>query len=68
MIKCEISKENDVMIAVIKIKKFAADLGFNEVNQSMIMTASSEIGRNIVFYAGKGTITIKEIKKDSKSW
>ncbi len=40
------------------IQKLAAELGMSLLNQTKLMTAASEIGRNIIRYAGSGQVTI----------
>ena len=64
--ECEIFSEDDVISCVVKIKLFAQNLGFDDVAQTMIMTAVSEISRNIAFYAEKGKLIVEKIKNENK--
>ncbi|MFE7065025.1 anti-sigma regulatory factor [Sutcliffiella sp. NPDC057660] len=57
----KINEEKDI-IHVRKIgREVAKMLGFNHIDQVRITTAISELARNVVKYAGNGTISISTI-------
>jgi len=43
------------------VRKAAVDLGFSLVEQTKIVTAASELARNMVDYGGGGTVTIEAL-------
>ena len=45
-----------------KGRELAAALGFSSTDQTLIATAISELARNIVSYAGRGTIGLSRIE------
>lgn len=44
----------------------ARALGFGTIDQARIATAISELARNIVLYAGEGTVTLRLIQRSGK--
>ncbi len=57
-----IEREEDVVKARQKGRELAAALGFSSTDQTLIATAISELARNIVSYAGRGTIGLSRIE------
>lgn len=58
-----IVRESDTIIATQATQKLAREIGFNLAMQSMIATAVSELGTNIIKYAGRGYILIGKIRR-----
>jgi len=52
----------DVVAVRQAVRQRAVDLGFNLVDQTKIVTASSELARNTVQYGGGGTVTIESLE------
>ena len=46
------------------VRKFAVELGLSLVEQTKIVTAASELARNMVDYGGGGTMTAESIDDD----
>jgi serine/threonine-protein kinase RsbT len=46
------------------IKMHAADLGFSLVNQTKIVTAASELGRNLIEHGLGGSVKIERVQSD----
>lgn len=61
--RLEVNKDYDLIRARQISRDFAIQLGFSIVDQTKIITAVSELVRNILLYAGKGYITFNEIQK-----
>ena len=57
----EIAQEVDVVTARQTARYYCEKLGFSYTDQTKIATVVSELSRNIVMYAGKGTISISLI-------
>jgi serine/threonine-protein kinase RsbT len=58
IVKVAIVDENGMVEARGRARQIAADLGFSVSEQTQIATVVSELARNIVLYAGTGTVTI----------
>ena len=43
------------------VRRYAVELGFSLVEQTKIVTAASELARNMVDYGGGGTLTVESI-------
>ena len=43
------------------VRRYAVDLGFSLVEQTKIVTAASELARNMVDYGGGGTMTLERV-------
>lgn len=56
----------DLVKARQAIRAIALDLDFGIVNQTKLVTAVSELTRNVLLYAGKGKITVELIEIGTK--
>jgi serine/threonine-protein kinase RsbT len=61
-----IERELDIVIARQKGRELAASLGFSSTDQTLLATAISEIARNIVTYAVRGTIELSRVDGDGR--
>jgi len=61
-----IKEPSDSIHAVILVRKYAEELGFDSIQQSNIATAVSELATNIIRYAGKGNIHIQSVHSEGK--
>lgn len=59
----KIKDEKDIIIVRKIGRDVATNLGFNPIDQARITTAISELARNVVKYAGNGTISIEIVHK-----
>ncbi len=68
MILCEIAieSENDIVVVRQNSREVAKGLNFGIVDQTRIITATSELARNIFQYAYRGKVTIEEVFQDNK--
>jgi len=67
--KCfEISVSNyeDIILARQKVKLLMQDMGFSLLAQTRIITAVSELARNIVIHAGQGSMSACQVVKKGK--
>lgn len=48
------------------VRRCAVDLGFSLVEQTKIVTAASELARNMVDYGGGGTLTMQSLENDRR--
>jgi serine/threonine-protein kinase RsbT len=62
-----IRKESDIIIILAKLRGKAIDLGFRDAELVKILTAASELLRNIIKYANFGEITISTIINTGKT-
>lgn len=62
-----VEEELDIVTARQAGREISRSMGFSLVDQTRITTAISELARNIVLYAGTGTITIRIINKGISS-
>lgn len=53
-----INSDEDVILARQKVRTFAQEMGFSLLDQTRIVTAVSELGRNIVMHAKEGIVRI----------
>ena len=61
-----VEHEADVVRARQRGRELAAALGFSSTDQTLIATAISEIARNIVSYAGSGSVTLSRIERQGR--
>jgi len=60
--RLELHAPEDVVIARQTVRRGAVALGFNLVDQTKIVTASSELARNTVIYGGGGAMVMEVVK------
>lgn len=61
--KMIIVKEQDVVLFRNRVKEYAVKIGMGLVNQTKLITAASELVRNMLKYASGGSILIEVITK-----
>lgn len=61
---CDLKTEDDLVQARAAIKLHSADLGFSKVNQTKLITAASELGRNVIEHGLGGFLKIEKISAD----
>lgn len=61
--KVTIEKEQDVILFRNRVKEFAQKIKMSLVNQTKLITAASELVRNMLKYADGGNITIEVVSK-----
>lgn len=54
-----IASENDIICARKITRQLAVDLGFNLVDQGRLVICMTELARNILLYAGKGSVKLE---------
>jgi serine/threonine-protein kinase RsbT len=63
----ELRSSEDIVRIRQEVRKSAVALGFGIVDQTKIVTASSELARNTVDYGGGGTVRVETIQNDRRS-
>ena len=63
----EIRVSEDVVLVRQAVRRCAVELGFNLVDQTKIVTASSELARNMLDYAGGGGVKLEVLKNGLRS-
>ena len=59
-----IRQEDDVVRVRQVVRQWAVELGFSLVEQTKIVTASSELARNTVIYGGGGVVRLEALNDD----
>ena len=62
-----IEREQDVVPFRNRVKEYAVKIGMGLVNQTKLITAASELVRNMLKYAGGGTVLIEAISQGRES-
>jgi serine/threonine-protein kinase RsbT len=63
----EIRTSQDVVSARQAVRRCAVELGFSLVDQTKIVTASSELARNTLDYGGGGVATVETVRNGSRA-
>ena len=53
--------EHDVVSVRQRVRECAIKQGLSTLDQTKLMTAASELARNIILYAGTGEVTVKQV-------
>jgi serine/threonine-protein kinase RsbT len=59
-----IDQEKDIATARLEAWSEAVRIGLSKFTSVKVATAVSELARNIIFYAGKGTVELRSLKDD----
>lgn len=62
----DIRTSEDIVRVRQVVREFARGMGFNLVDQTKIVTASSELARNTLDYGGGGAVQVETIQNGSK--
>lgn len=62
-----ITSDEDVILARRRVRMQAQEMGFSLLDQTMLVTAVSELARNIVVHAKKGRVSIFKAKVEDKT-
>ena len=57
----KVVSEQDVVLVRQRLKEYATKIGMTLLNQTKLITAASELVRNIVVYAGQGEVSIEVV-------
>jgi serine/threonine-protein kinase RsbT len=57
-VEFSIASDEDVILARQKVRSMAQELGFSLLDQTKLVTAVSELARNIVVHAGGGSVLV----------
>jgi serine/threonine-protein kinase RsbT len=60
----QIVKDQDVVIFRNRVKEFATKIGMSILNQTKLITAASELARNMLKYANGGMVVLEILSKE----
>ena len=63
----QIVREQDVVPFRNRVREFATKIGMSLVNQTKLITAASELVRNMLKYANSGKVILEIISKNAQS-
>jgi len=58
---CSIDTEASLVTVRSRVRATAVELGFGIVEQTKLVTAASELARNVLRYAARGRMTVEEL-------
>lgn len=61
-----VTTEHDVVLVRQRVREYARDLGMSTLDQTKLMTAASELTRNIILYADSGEVIIEQVTEKVK--
>ena len=59
----KIKTEQDLVLLRQRLREYALKVGMSTINQTKLITAASELGRNILRYAGEGHATMEMVNE-----
>ena len=59
----KIKTEQDLVLLRQRLREYALKVGMSTLNQTKLITAASELGRNILRYAGEGLATMEMVSE-----
>ncbi|MBF6568600.1 MAG: anti-sigma regulatory factor [Candidatus Binataceae bacterium] len=61
-----VNRSEDVVLVRAKTRDWSISLGFTIVEQTKMVTAASELARNLVVHAGGGTVRLETINSEQR--
>jgi serine/threonine-protein kinase RsbT len=61
-----IASQEDVVIVRQAVRKAGVETGFTLVDQTKIITAASQLGRNALIHGGGGTVLIERVEEGAR--
>jgi serine/threonine-protein kinase RsbT len=62
-----VRSSNEVVQVRHVVRRWAVDAGFTLIEQTKMVTAASELARNMVDYGGGGTVTLEEVREGTRA-
>ena len=62
----DIRAATDVVLIRQKVRTWSAELGLSLVDQTKMITAASELARNLLDYGGRGFVRLESVENGSK--
>ena len=59
--RVEIHNDLDIVTARVAGREMAQEMGFGVIDQARVATAISELARNVVLYADRGEVVLREV-------
>jgi serine/threonine-protein kinase RsbT len=66
LVKIVVSRESDIVMVRKAVREAAVKLGFGVTDVTRIVTAASELARNVFHYAGKGELHQKALRDNGR--
>ncbi len=63
----KIGHEHDVIVLIGRLRQQSERLGMNSLNRTKLITAASELARNMLNYAGGGEVSVDEISQNERT-
>jgi serine/threonine-protein kinase RsbT len=65
--RIELTTTDGVVTIRQRAREFALDARLSLVDQTKLVTAASELARNMVIYGGGGTVTLEHLEQDGRA-
>jgi serine/threonine-protein kinase RsbT len=61
-----VREASDILLVRQLVREYATELGFSVLDQTKIVTAASELGRNTLIHGGGGTMRLETVVKNDR--
>lgn len=58
--------ENDIVYVRQNVRKWAVEMKFSLVDQTKVVTAASELARNLLIYGGGGEVRLEQLQEGAR--
>jgi serine/threonine-protein kinase RsbT len=63
---CQLRSDHDIAASRQLVRRLAQDLGFSLVDQTKLVTATSELARNTVKYGRGGEMRVEQVRRNAE--
>ena len=61
-----VREASDILLVRQLVREWATELGFSVLDQTKLLTAASELGRNTLIHGGGGTMLLESVVKNDR--
>lgn len=62
-----VQTENDIVYVRQNVRKWAVEMKFSLVDQTKMVTAASELARNLLIYGGGGEVRLEQLQEGART-
>lgn len=66
LVRIELTTDESVVLGRQQVRSVAQQMGFSLLDQTRVVTAVSELGRNVVVHGRGGTMTVNRLEEEGK--
>lgn len=67
VVRIELTNDESVILGRQQVRNIAQEMGLSPLDQTRLVTAVSELGRNVIVHGGGGTMTVNRMEEEGRA-